>query len=111
MFYCTLLLITPLCPLFIDFLHVCTPPLFLPDVFSTHDYPQGGMKAVVWTDTFQMLIIVGGVITLVVNGCLRVGGLQVVLERAAKGGRLNFNELVSTRKHDWGWGNKGHDNY
>ena len=60
--------------------------------FTSTDYFQGGMKAVVWTDFFQMLIIISGIITLAVNGCIKAGGFYNVMEKASEGGRLNFNE-------------------
>jgi sodium-coupled monocarboxylate transporter 8/12 len=52
---------------------------------------QGGIKAVVWTDAFQMLVILAGFLTLVIQGTLRVGGWDVVMERAEKGGRFTWN--------------------
>ncbi|XP_068215669.1 sodium-coupled monocarboxylate transporter 1-like [Palaemon carinicauda] len=40
----------------------------------------GGLKAVVWTDTFQMFVIVFGLLVIVVTGCVRVGGIEKVWE-------------------------------
>ena len=52
---------------------------------------QGGIKAVVWTDAFQMLVILAGFLTLVIRGTLGVGGLGVVMARAHEGGRFSWD--------------------
>ena len=51
---------------------------------------QGGLKAVMWTDTFQMLIIMGGFIAVLVQGSEEVGGFNEIWETARKGGRLDI---------------------
>ncbi|XP_052788010.1 sodium-coupled monocarboxylate transporter 1-like [Mya arenaria] len=38
----------------------------------------GGMKAVVWTDVFQSVIMVAGLLAIVIQGTLKVGGLDTV---------------------------------
>ena len=50
------------------------------------------MKAVVWTDTFQMIVMVVGVLTLVGKGLHETGGFSKVMEVAGDTGRLNFNQ-------------------
>ncbi|XP_050034616.1 sodium-coupled monocarboxylate transporter 1-like isoform X1 [Dermacentor andersoni] len=50
----------------------------------------GGMKAVVWTDTFQMTVMVLGLTTVVVLGVIKVGSLEKVWTTAEEGGRIQF---------------------
>ena len=50
------------------------------------------MKAVVWTDTLQSIIMVLGVVAVIVKGCIDVGGIEEVLKRATEGSRLEFLE-------------------
>ncbi|XP_075548947.1 sodium-coupled monocarboxylate transporter 2-like isoform X1 [Dermacentor variabilis] len=50
----------------------------------------GGMKAVVWTDAFQMTIMLVGMLSVVVWGAMKVGGLGQVWETAVSGGRVQF---------------------
>lgn len=48
----------------------------------------GGLKAVVWTDAFQAVVMYAGTIALVVKGILAVGGIRRVYEITLEGGRL-----------------------
>ena len=50
------------------------------------------MKAVIWTDTIQMAVMLAGQIAIVVQGSLRMGGISEVFRVAQEGGRLNFKE-------------------
>ncbi|XP_072144454.1 sodium-coupled monocarboxylate transporter 2-like isoform X2 [Dermacentor andersoni] len=50
----------------------------------------GGMKAVVWTDAFQMTVMLVGMLSVVVWGAMKVGGLGQVWETAVSGGRVQF---------------------
>ncbi|XP_070393596.1 sodium-coupled monocarboxylate transporter 1-like isoform X1 [Dermacentor albipictus] len=50
----------------------------------------GGMKAVVWTDTFQMTVMVLGLTTVVVLGVIKVGSIEKVWTTAEEGGRIQF---------------------
>uniref|UniRef100_A0A4W4GC08 Solute carrier family 5 member 5 n=1 Tax=Electrophorus electricus TaxID=8005 RepID=A0A4W4GC08_ELEEL len=54
---------------------------------------QGGMKAVVWTDVFQVVIMLSGFIVVFTYGTLLVGGPAKVLEIASNGSRINFNDF------------------
>lgn len=57
----------------------------------------GGMKAVVWTDTFQMVVMLLGLASVVALGISRVGSLQKVWTTAEEGGRIQFlNTKVDT---------------
>lgn len=46
------------------------------------------MKAVVWTDVFQIALMFGSMIVVVVRGTIDLGGLEYVFDRAEEGGRL-----------------------
>jgi SSS family transporter len=50
----------------------------------------GGLKAVVWTDVFQLVMILIGMIAILVKGFMISGGLGAAFEIADKHGRLNF---------------------
>ncbi|XP_067652172.1 sodium-dependent multivitamin transporter-like [Haliotis asinina] len=52
----------------------------------------GGIKAVIWTDVFQMCIITAGLLALMIQGAISVGGWQVVLDRVREGGKLPYFE-------------------
>ncbi|XP_037572916.1 sodium-coupled monocarboxylate transporter 1-like isoform X1 [Dermacentor silvarum] len=58
----------------------------------------GGMKAVVWTDTFQMTVMILGLTTVVVLGVIKVGSIEKVWTTAEEGGRIQFfNTQVDTQ--------------
>lgn len=49
------------------------------------------MKAVVWTDVFQALVMVGGLLTVLIMGTKEIdGGLKAVFRRAKDAGRIKF---------------------
>ncbi|XP_069779127.1 sodium-coupled monocarboxylate transporter 1-like [Narcine bancroftii] len=50
----------------------------------------GGIKAVVWTDVFQICIMVAGLLALMIQGLMRVGGFGKVWRIAEQGGRINL---------------------
>ncbi|KAF1445546.1 SC5A5 protein, partial [Pygoscelis papua] len=52
----------------------------------------GGMKAVIWTDVFQVFVMLSGFIAIIIRGVLLVGGPARVLGIAANGSRVNFGE-------------------
>lgn len=60
---------------------VCDQPLCL---------LQGGLRAVVWTDTLQTVLMVLGVLVVLTLGTVSVGGVGVVFSRAAATNRLEF---------------------
>lgn len=55
---------------------------------------MGGLKAVVWTDVFQFVVMLTGIITLLIKVCSRYG-FQDVWDTANDGGRLQFFNLDS----------------
>ncbi|XP_060700767.1 sodium-coupled monocarboxylate transporter 1-like [Hemiscyllium ocellatum] len=50
----------------------------------------GGIKAVVWTDVFQLCIMVISLLTVLIQGSIHVGGLNKVWNIGVNGGRINF---------------------
>lgn len=52
--------------------------------------PQGGLKAVVWTDTLQTVLMYFGVIFVLGYGTWRLGGISNVLSINKEGDRLDF---------------------
>ncbi|XP_048463888.1 sodium-coupled monocarboxylate transporter 1-like [Rhincodon typus] len=50
----------------------------------------GGLKAVVWTDVFQIVIMIIGLVAIIVQAIILKGSISNVLNTADHGGRLNF---------------------
>ncbi|XP_062852348.1 sodium-coupled monocarboxylate transporter 1 [Trichomycterus rosablanca] len=50
----------------------------------------GGLKAVVWTDVFQVLIMVAGFLAVIIQSVLLQGGVSVIIADSYHGGRLNL---------------------
>lgn len=53
---------------------------------------QGGLRAVVWTDLLQTIVMFIGLVLLMVFGCQEVGGIKRVWNLARDGQRLNLFE-------------------
>lgn len=68
-------------------LHYVTPILCVVCVFYT---TFGGLRAVVWTDAFQFVLMVGATLAVIYLGLDSTGGLGNVWEAADRGGRLIF---------------------
>ncbi|TRY90855.1 hypothetical protein DNTS_020879 [Danionella cerebrum] len=50
----------------------------------------GGLKAVVWTDVFQVGIMLAGLLAVIIQSVLRQGGISSIIRDATKGGRTNL---------------------
>jgi len=64
----------------------------------------GGMKAVLWTDVFQSLLMFAAVFAVLIKGSIDAGGLTQVLNTAYNGGRLEFFRMdfdPTTRATFW----------
>lgn len=48
----------------------------------------------VWTDAFQMVVMIVGFLTVLIQGSAYAGGLHNVLEHSRNGSRLNIFEYV-----------------
>jgi len=53
-------------------------------------FVQGGLKAVVWTDTLQSFSMIVGMLLVAIVGTIEVGGVGVVVQRASESGRFEF---------------------
>ena len=49
---------------------------------------QGGLRAVVWTDVIQTVIMFGAILLVIIKGTIDVGGISTVWERAWDSGRI-----------------------
>ncbi|KAL1023267.1 hypothetical protein UPYG_G00038480 [Umbra pygmaea] len=67
--------------------------LFSTGLICTIYTTLGGLKAVIWTDVFQILVMLLGFITIFIRGTILVGGPAMVLEIANNGSRINFNDF------------------
>ena len=63
----------------------------------------GGLKAVVWTDTLQILLMFAGFLSIIVDGAINFGGFSEIIKRADEGGRLIWNDFSGdvTRRHSF----------
>ncbi|XP_017079736.2 sodium-coupled monocarboxylate transporter 1 isoform X1 [Drosophila eugracilis] len=94
-------------------IHVITPIVCLVCIFYT---TAGGLKAVVWTDVIQTVIMIGAVIFVIIKGTLDVGGLGVVIQRNFDGDRIEIPEFTLDPKVRMSMlallvGNVGHNAY
>ncbi|XP_076970374.1 sodium-coupled monocarboxylate transporter 2 isoform X1 [Tamandua tetradactyla] len=64
--------------------------VFATGIVCTFYCTLGGLKAVVWTDAFQMVVMIVGFLTVLVQGSVHAGGFHIVLEKATNGSRLNI---------------------
>ncbi|XP_054166109.1 putative sodium-dependent multivitamin transporter [Oppia nitens] len=53
----------------------------------------GGIKAVIWTDVFQSILMFTALIAIIIKGTVDVGGIDVVWHRALVSNRLNLINL------------------
>lgn len=67
--------------------------LFSTGAICTFYTSVGGMKAVIWTDVFQVLVMISGFFAIAIRGAMLVGGPSVVLEIASNHSRINFGDF------------------
>ncbi|MEE6487816.1 hypothetical protein FKM82_015045 [Ascaphus truei] len=67
--------------------------LFSTGAICTFYTTVGGMKAVIWTDVFQVLVMLSGFFAIVIRGTLLVGGVSDVVEIARNHSRINFGDF------------------
>ncbi|KAG5273347.1 hypothetical protein AALO_G00150360 [Alosa alosa] len=67
--------------------------IFATGIVCTFYCTLGGLKAVVWSDAFQMVVMVVGFLTVLVQGTSQTGGVNAVWERAQNGQRLDVFDL------------------
>lgn len=64
----------------------------------------GGMKAVLWTDAIQVIIMFGSVLFVIIKGTVDMGGFGYVWEKNRESGRIelvNFDPNPTTRHSIW----------
>ncbi|XP_071386737.1 sodium/iodide cotransporter [Centroberyx affinis] len=78
--------------------------LFSTGIICTVYTTLGGMKAVIWTDVFQIIVMLSGFVAIFIHGTVLVGGPGRVLEIAHNGSRVNFNDFdLDPRKRYTFW--------
>ncbi|XP_076445209.1 sodium-coupled monocarboxylate transporter 1-like [Babylonia areolata] len=53
----------------------------------------GGMKAVLWTDCFQVCMMMAGLLAVIIRGSMRVGGFAAAWEAMEEGNRVIFDDF------------------
>ncbi|CAF0946836.1 unnamed protein product [Rotaria sordida] len=74
-------------------------------VICTFYSSVGGLKAVIWTDVLQSVVMLGGLLPAIIQGLILVGGFKRVFTIADKGGRIEFDNVSfdpRTRHTIWG---------
>ncbi|XP_052893603.1 sodium-coupled monocarboxylate transporter 1-like [Anopheles moucheti] len=64
----------------------------------------GGIKAVVFTDAWQVVVMFISVVVVVIIGTIAIGGPDVIWDRSVEGGRIdffNFNPSMYERQTFW----------
>uniref|UniRef100_A0A671F2Y6 Solute carrier family 5 member 12 n=1 Tax=Rhinolophus ferrumequinum TaxID=59479 RepID=A0A671F2Y6_RHIFE len=64
--------------------------VFATGIVCTFYCTLGGLKAVVWTDAFQMVVMIVGFLTVLIQGSAQAGGFHNVLEQSTNGSRLTI---------------------
>ncbi|XP_036400147.1 sodium-coupled monocarboxylate transporter 2 [Megalops cyprinoides] len=64
--------------------------IFATGIVCTFYCTLGGLKAVVWTDAFQMVVMVVGFLTVLIQGAMTAGGPGEVWKTAQRGSRLQI---------------------
>lgn len=51
---------------------------------------KGGLKAVIWTDVIQAIMMVTGFFAVIIQGSINHGGFGNIWKAAEEGGRIDF---------------------
>ncbi|KAL3048422.1 hypothetical protein OYC64_007071 [Pagothenia borchgrevinki] len=70
-------------------------------VVCTFYCTMGGLKAVVWTDVFQLGVMVAGFLSVIIRAVVVQGGVLPIISDSQQGGRLNFWDFDTSplRRH------------
>ncbi|XP_078460340.1 sodium-dependent multivitamin transporter-like isoform X3 [Lampetra planeri] len=71
---------------------------------ATFIFQMGGLKAVIWADAFQTVVMVAGQLAVIGVGCWQAGGIGRVWDIASQGGRIsaiNWNPDPTERHSFW----------
>uniref|UniRef100_A0A1I8HZN8 Fibrinogen C-terminal domain-containing protein n=1 Tax=Macrostomum lignano TaxID=282301 RepID=A0A1I8HZN8_9PLAT len=64
---------------------------------------NGGLKAVIWTDVFQSVVMTAGILAIIIRGLIDLGGIGNVWQISYKYGRIEFDNLDPRVRHTvWG---------
>lgn len=55
---------------------------------------MGGLRAVLWTDAFQSILMFAAVFTIIISGLIYAGGFGEIFKVANEGGRLELWKWV-----------------
>lgn len=62
----------------------------------------GGIKAVVWTDVFQSIVMIAGILAVVIKSCVGAGGLSNIAELGnSRFNKVEFNPDPTIRNSFW----------
>ncbi|KAG2460220.1 SC5AC protein, partial [Polypterus senegalus] len=78
------------------FVVIISSEIFVPVFYRlgiTSTY-EGGLKAVVWTDVFQVGVMVAGFSSVIIRAAVVQGGVSTIVNDSYHGGRLNFWESL-----------------
>ncbi|XP_065162813.1 sodium-coupled monocarboxylate transporter 1-like [Atheta coriaria] len=70
--------------------HLITPVVCIICIFYTS---IGGIKAVVWTDVIQTIIMIGAMLLVAIKGTMDIGGFGLVLDRNLQSNRIELPNL------------------
>ncbi|CAF3733082.1 unnamed protein product [Rotaria sp. Silwood1] len=59
----------------------------------TYSFIMGGMKAVIWTDALQAIVILIGLLAAIIQGLIVLGGFKRTFSIASQGGRIEFDNV------------------
>ncbi|UJR16669.1 hypothetical protein I4U23_003569 [Adineta vaga] len=62
-------------------------------VICTFYSSLGGMKAVIWTDVLQTIIILVGLLSAIIQGLITLGGIKKTFSIASRGERIIFDNI------------------
>uniref|UniRef100_A0A8P4KSU5 Solute carrier family 5 member 8 n=1 Tax=Dicentrarchus labrax TaxID=13489 RepID=A0A8P4KSU5_DICLA len=70
-------------------------------VVCTFYCTMGGLKAVVWTDVFQLGVMLAGFLSVIIRSVVLQGGVFPIISDSQQGGRLNFLDFDTNplRRH------------
>ncbi|KAK9722161.1 Sodium:solute symporter family [Popillia japonica] len=81
-------------------IHWITPIVCIVCIFYT---ALGGLKAVVWTDVLQLIVMVGSLIMVLIAGIISVGGFEVLFRKSYEGNRLDVSFDINPLIRDTFW--------
>ncbi|XP_013175750.1 PREDICTED: sodium-coupled monocarboxylate transporter 1-like [Papilio xuthus] len=71
-------------------IHIVTPIVCVVCIFYTS---LGGLRAVVWTDVIQTVVMIGAMVLIIIKGTIIVGGLEEVIMKNWNSDRIEFPVL------------------